>query len=633
MIRAALSLLVFGSSCALGGGLELEGRIGLGGRATFGDHAAVSIRIRLPEGEPTFRGRLRIGVVGLQLSGTELSLSLAPGSERRVRLAIPYVRNSVHTLRLVEDPGGEDRTLSAELSDDTQQLDERSVVLLGTEGWPALTANDKVTLIHVAPEDLPRDARAISGLGALVVPLRGEAREHLHEASFAATLRDYVRGGGVVLFCGRSDAPRVWVGGPLEPLLPVRNPTASSAKAERVAAFLGELEVPALPCVQADLAPGARWRERNEELGLLAELPIGAGVTRFLAFDPDERGPRGASGLPGVLRTVSSPETKRSSPRVRRYDLGSVARLAFEARPALSALEFALVVGVVVVHALIAVALGVVLRRRKRQPWLALLIPPALSGVLGTVVIVIAAASQGGPEARALVLVAQPEPQSAGPVPARVLIGLFSDRETTLRLDLAGWSPEPTERGVLEALQFRAHPPWVREEGSGKRWLGPIQLPGHGHSRWACTGEAKGLPLSVQFSGGSWEISAAEQIQGLSGVMIAPNGTVSALTLGDVGPGQTVVFDPSKVRGVVAVDTLDSDPFTSASGLDALREFAFAQLSARRRAGKKNKDPTFALVHLGRRPLGLPSVSQIADEHEPISLDPLVLTIVDLETP
>lgn len=625
-----LALLTCTSSPAFAGGLELDGQLGLGGRAIFGDRAAVSLRIRLAEGEAPFRGRLRIGASGLQLSGTELALSLTPGSDRHVRLSIAYQRNSVHEARLIEDPGGSGRTLTVELKDDTLRPSQ-SVLLLGTEGWPSLVADEKVTLIHVPPQDLPRDARVLAGLGALVVPLRAEFREHLEDPALVATLRDYAARGGIVLFCGRADSPRIWVGGPLEPLLPVRDPRATSARPSQVANFLGAVDVKALPCVEADLAPGARWRERNERLGLLAELPLGAGATRFLAFDPDQRGPRGAVALPSALRTASSPSGASQPSTWRRYDLEDAAGFAFQGRSALSLGGFSLIVGVVVLHSLIAVALAVVLRRRKRRPWLAVLVPPALSGVLGTIVILVAAATQAGPEARALVLVAQPSPKSAGPVPARAVIGLFSGEPARVRLELGSWSPLPRERGAFEALQFREHPPWVREQGAGQRWLGPISIPGHGHSRWTCAGEAEGLPFTASLTKeGIWEISAAEEIPGrLWGVVVDPQGQVVVQALKAVGPGRIARFDPSKARSVSLPEELAGDPFLDLASQGELARYLLALIDVRAR-GKKG--PGFVLVHFGRRELRLPGVTSLEDD-EALPLDALVVTLVDLETP
>jgi hypothetical protein len=627
-LLAAAALLSVVSPAAAAG-LQLEGRLGLGGRAVFGEHAAVTVKVRLPEGQEPFKGRLRIGASGLQLSGTELRVDLMPGAERQVRLAIPYHRNSIHRAELIEDAGGGGRRVKVELSDDTARVDRQSVVLLASEGWPTLAADDKVTLIHVRPQDLPRDSRVLRGLGALVVPLRAQGREHLTDAGFAKTLRDYASGGGVVVFCGRADAPRVWVGSPLEPLLPVRDPRAASAKPSQVEAFLGAIEVPALPCVQAELAPGARWKERNESLGLLAELTQGAGATRFLAFDPDQRGPRGAQGLPGALRSAVTPSGASLRSSWGRYDLEAGAAFAFAGRPALSLGAFSLIVGVVVLHSLIAVALALVLKRRKRQPWLAVLVPPALSGILGTILILIAAATQDGPEARSLVLVAQPAPGASGPVPARAVVGLFSDRPTQVRVELGSWSSLPAERGALDALQFRVHPPWVHEEGEA-RWLGPISIPGHGHSRWSFTGEAEGLPFSAAFTEGGFEISSPEELGGrLYGVMVDPQGKVAVQGLESVGPGRSARFDPSQARLVLAPEDADGDPFGEAQSQERLGLYLLSLISARSR-GKKG--PGFTLVHFGRREVALPGVTSTEDG-SPISSQSLVVTFVDLETP
>lgn len=634
---AAAWLLLLTAAPAAAAGLHLEGRLGLGGRAVFGDHAAVNVRVRLAEGQAPFRGRLRVGASGLQLSGTELELSLLPGSERRIRLAIPYQRSTLHQAELIEDPGGAGRRLQVELSDDTTRIDRQSVVLLASEGWPALAADDKLTLIHVAPGELPRDARVLRGLGALVVPLRAEAREHLTDAGFVETLRDYVGSGGVVLFCGRADAPRMWVGGPLEPLVPVRDPHPTSARPAQVEAFLGSIEVPALPCVRAALAPGARWKERHEELGLLAELPLGAGATRFLAFDPDQRGPRGAQSLPGALRTAISPSGGSGRPGWLRYDLEEAAAFAFAGRPGLGLGAFSLIVGVVLVHSLITVGLALVLRRRKRQPWLAVLVPPALSGVLGTVVILLAAAGQDPPEARALVLVAQPAPEAQGVVPARSVIGLFSDQPSQVRFELEGWSTLPSERGGLEALQFRVHPPWVHEEGQ-RRWLGPITIPGHGHSRWSFSGEAPALTLSASFSEGGFEVRAPRDLGGrLYGVMVDPQGQVAVQALepdpaaeGPAAPGPTRLrFDPTQAREVKPPEDAAGDPFREPASEERLGRYLLSLISARARGGK---GPGFTLVHFGRREVSLPLAASLEDD-KPVPCEALVVTLIELETP
>lgn len=608
------------------GGLVLEGQIGLGGIATFGEHASCTLRVRLEAGAAPWHGTLRVGVEGVRLGGTEVSLSLAPGSERRVRLTVPLVRGSPYQARLREEGGA--RGLEVELSDDARQVDERSVALLGGAGWGPLGGDDKLTVIQVAPEDFPLDARVLRGLGALVVPLRADLRDLLSQASFAATLRDYVERGGVVLFSGAADTPRVWVGGPLEPLLPVQDPSGGSLAAAELGPLLGELGVTALPCVRAELSAGARWLESAGRVGICAERPLGKGLVRFLAFDPDAKGVRVASRLGSALRRFVSAAPGRAPAPHTSYDLGALAKTAYEARPALSHLGFALIVGVVLLHALIAVVLAIALRRRKRQPWLAMLLPPLISSGLGVVVILIASLAQAGPEARAVVCVAQSRAEAPGRSPARAVLGLFTQEPASLRLVLGDWSPVAEERSALDALQFREPPPWLQE--GERRSLGPIALPGHGHSRWTCAGEAEGLPLIVVESGAAWEVGAARAVEGLYGVTVSPKGVVSWVALGSVGPGQTARFDPSQGEPVREELELEGDPFSDPAALAQLRERAAAGLGWLR-AGE---GPRFYLLHLDKRPLKTIGAER-ADEGEPsaLPLDALVLTILPVEVP
>ena len=623
-------LVALAPARAAGGDLSLEGKVGLGARAKFGDHVSCSLRVRLAGHAAPWEGTLRVGVEGVRLGGVEQSLSLAPGSERRVRVSVPFVRGSVYRARLSES-GGE-RGLEIELSDDAQQVDERSVAVLGGSGWGALSGDDKLTLIHITPEDFPLDARVLRGLGALVVPLDAERRDLLRAESFAATLDEYVAQGGVVLFTAAADTPRVFVGGPLEALVPVQDPGGASFSPSELSPLLGEL-TGAIPCVRADLTPGARWLESSPRGGICAERAHGNGLVRFLAFDPDASNLRGASRLGSALRRFASPAPGRAPAPHSTYDLLELAKGAYQARPALSHLGFALIVGVVLLHALVAAVLGLVLRRRKRQPWAAMLLPPLISSGLGVVVILVANLSQRGPEARALVLVAQPASGALGTSPARAVVGLFTERPVRLRLVLGEWSPQTEEPGALDALQFRDSPPWVRE--GARRTLEPITLPGHGHSRWTCLGEAEGLPLIVVESGAGWEIGATRELEGLHGVLVSPKGTVSWVPLPALGPGRTVRFDPSEAEPVRSAQELEleGDPFVDPVALARLREHAAAGLGWLR-AGE---GPRFYLLHLARRPLATVSVERAEPEDggqgANLPLDSLVLTILPVELP
>ena len=541
----------------------LDAEIGLGG-VVHGEWTLVEVRCALPADAPPFRGAVQVTTDETQIAGCEASLQLAPGAERRLRFSVPVLRGREYRLRLVDDAGA----VVAETtpSDDAERVDGALRLLLAPAGLTALDERDRkgaVRLARLAPAALPRDVRCLAPLQAIFLPLDASTEELVRDGAVVEVLRAYVEQGGRLVLIAHPATPRTWVGSALEPLSPVRGPTPGALPAAEVAGLLGALDAPALPVVRARLAPGARWLSHSGSVGLVAERRTGEGEVLFLTFDPDGRVARSSDRLAQALSGLA---TARSRSRGFEEDWGvrDLAEATFAARAVLSPLGFGLLVAVLLAHALIVGPLTLSLSRRRRRPWLSLLVPPFLSGLLGLIVLLAVVASRTDETAARAVVVAT----QAGPgrsARAHVEVGLFSEAPARLELDLGPgrWTPEQRERGALAALQFREPPPWLHQEGGVARRIAPIPIAAHGLSRWRLSGWLPPLPIRHELDAeGRVLLAAEEPLTGLFALRCGKEPRLQALRALD--PGAPTTWEPAaspRLDPLGPDDEKPGDPF------------------------------------------------------------------------
>lgn len=610
----------------------LEAEIGLGG-VVHGEWTLVEVRCRLAADASAFRGAVQITTDETQIAGCETSLQLAPGAERRLRFSVPVLRGREYRLRLLDEAGS---VLSESTpTDDAERVDGALRLLLAESGLSALDERDRkgaVRLARVKPTALPRDVRCLVPLQAIFLPLDASTEELVRDARVVEILRTYVERGGRLVLIGRPATPRTWVGTPLEALCPVRDPTPGSLVAGEVAGLLGALDAPALPVVRARLAPGSRWLSHSGSLGLVAERRTGEGEVLFLTFDPDGRVARSSDRLAQALSGLA---TARSRPRGYEDDWGvrELAKTTFAARTVLSPLGFGLLVGILLAHALIVGPLTLTLSRRRRRPWLSLLVPPLLSGLLGLfVLLAVVVARTDETAARAVVVATQAGPGRSAR--AQVELGLFAESPCRLELDLGpgSWTPRQRERGALAALQFREPPPWLRQEGGVARRIAPIPVAAHGLSRWRLTGWLPPLPLRHEVDAeGRFLIAAEEQTEGLFALRCGKEPRLQALP--PVSPGAPLTWDPNTAPAFDEVGPIleePGDPFEEAPPRRALvhRVAAALQRAWAQRASQGDGLPAGWVLRVSRAQV--PSLSVLHGEEE-CAVEGLILQLCPLE--
>ncbi|MGE0707577.1 MAG: hypothetical protein AB7N76_10455 [Planctomycetota bacterium] len=606
-------------------------KVGVGGKV-HGEWTQLEIEARLAEGAPAFAGRLQVAMDGTQVAGCQARLELAPGSVRVLRLAVPVVRGESYRVRLV-DAEGQVRS-EQEPEDDSERVDGALGLLLAPTGLQALDAKDRkggLRLARIAPGALPADSRTLEELQVVFLPLGPESLELARDERAVAALRSYVELGGRLVLLAQPAAPRTWVGTPLEALCPVRDPHPTSVSTADASQLLGALSDP-LPAVSSTLAAGARWTRHTGGLGLIAERRQGEGEVAFVAFDPDGPVARGGDRLAAALDQLAAART-RSRALDSGWDLDRLADGCYEAREVLSSTGFGLLVGALVLQAFLIGPLTLMLARKRRRPWLSLVVPAALSALLGVLILIVATLVRGrGREARAVVVVSQPEAGRGGLAYAE--LALFAASPTSYELDLAGrWTPLGRERGALQALQFRQLPPWIEVVDGDARRVGPIQVPAQGLSRWRLRGRRPPLPLRVEQAGSVFTLASERELDGLYGLHIGKQG-VGVEALPRLVPGQPLRWAPAPTAPSAQASsaTIGADPFVDVTSREAVVHRLAQRLGlvSAQRLSQSGAFPTTWVVQVA---LGEADDLSVSADGEPVPVRALSLTVVPLEAP
>jgi hypothetical protein len=597
---------------------KLEVSVGLG-NLVFGDWTQIQITASLPKGAAPFRGRLQVAIAGSQVGGCEAPFELAADSQRTLRMVVPVVKGEAFRVRLLDGEGKV--VLTEEPEDDAERVDDSVAMLLAPKGLAGLDAKERKGGMHVAridPASLPRDPRALRRLRALFVPLDESTQELIRDPKSVEVLRRYVEEGGRLVLLALREA-----------LCPVRDPRPGTLPPDRVKTLLGEIESP-LPVVKSRLAPGAKWQLLLGTTDLVAELRVGEGQVAFVAFDPDGTVARSGDLVSQAVDQLAA--TKRSARALQDdWGLEGIADDCFQTREVLTSTGFSLLVFALVVHGLVIGPLTLVLGRRKKRPWLALLVPAALSAVLGFLILAVVALTRDeGTDARAVIMVTQAAPERAGV--AHVELALFAGSPTECAIDLGGtWTPGRRERGPLQALQFRHAPPWIQvQEGAGQR-ISPIRIAGHGLSRWRLRGTRPRLPLRVdRAEDGTYTFAAEESLGGLWAVSLDKEARLEALApLGQ----EALTWIPSAAPLFLErALPFDMDPFREEQARPLLVRRVVWRLHQTwlSQVSQGNSFPGAWLVRV--------EAAQAADLHvvsagESLAVETLTLTLVPLESP
>lgn len=135
----------------------------------------------------------------------------------------------------------------------------------------------------VSSEDLPRDYVSYDQLDALIL---GDGPLSQLTEDQARALRLWVASGGLLIVTGGADFAGLRSTG-LDNILPVEAQGASAAPLSELTAIYGEFESAEQSLVMsARLRPGARALVGSNERPVVAEKNYGAGLVRFVAFNP-----------------------------------------------------------------------------------------------------------------------------------------------------------------------------------------------------------------------------------------------------------------------------------------------------------------------------------------------------------
>ncbi len=287
---------VAGSSPSESAALEMDLRVGFGGRVRAGSWAPVLIRVRTAGA--SLHGDLRLtspGGARLQAAGRGLRyvypLSLPADSEREHRAAV-FVRGRTGVVRASIEVGGV-VLASDEVNLARSCVDDALVVAVGGEargappGLARAAAEKSLSLCEAAVSDLPDDALAYDGVRGVVLAL--SAAERVSDAQ-AAAIALWVRSGGVLVLAADTPELRA-LPDALQELSPVEPEPSGQAVFVTSLASLIERYGGALEPQQGVVAVAGRLRPGSIALAseggapILAARAAGAGSTALLAFD------------------------------------------------------------------------------------------------------------------------------------------------------------------------------------------------------------------------------------------------------------------------------------------------------------------------------------------------------------
>ncbi len=169
---------------------------------------------------------------------------------------------------------------------------------------------------YAKPEAAPDRAAGYNGLSTLVV---GDGAERLSASQWAA-IRQWTLGGGALIFTGGASAPqtRVADAAPLIPVQRLRSFTFDHLEAGEIASGSGAVPPGAIAILSGPLKAGAVTVVEQGGQAIIAKMPVGAGSSTLLAFNPFEKPLRGWKGQVGLWQGVirlSAPSLNQASLR------------------------------------------------------------------------------------------------------------------------------------------------------------------------------------------------------------------------------------------------------------------------------------------------------------------------------
>lgn len=281
---------------------SLEVRTGFAELAVDHGRAVVRVTVRLEPDDAPVDGRVELLADDSSRPGVFAApVHVVAGGEATVELVVP-TECLDSPVRLVDEAGRvraslEPKSVARALPTGTEPLilvadrERTGLIALGRSGE---TGGAQMAVI--APERLPRVARALDGVGLVV--LRG-LRDELDPAQLRALQRHVETGGVLVLIDAAAPVWRLPVWRPLRPARPGSGKPPMSDAARRA---LDLDESSPRPLVTRLLPTGADVTLLPEAEGpLAAKRAIGHGAVIMTAFDPNDEGFRTAPKLPAWL--------------------------------------------------------------------------------------------------------------------------------------------------------------------------------------------------------------------------------------------------------------------------------------------------------------------------------------------
>lgn len=490
-----LSLLVLLAAPARA--LEVTVEVGLDGLLVDGAWAPLEVRCALGPDEPRLDGRVVVARPREVVGRIEAPLRVEPGEVAVARLLVPVTAGASHAVRIVDADGRTLATAVPEAIGTVLMPDERLVLFAGPIGLPGLADGgaDRARVARLAPDRLPRDPRLLAAAQAVVLkPPPGGAAAHVEAArdpALADALERFVRGGGaLVLVAG--DGAAWWRDGPLDALAPARVDGRGEDPLTALEPGGGLFDAPrSLAVLACTPRPGAVVTWQGERHPLVVERRLGAGRVTLVAFDPDRDGLRGAPRTGAFLASLL-PAVAPPPPPLRGADLLALLNDLLDAGPGLApawfyGLTLALAVQLLGVSVLTAALV------RRRGPWAALVVPPAVSVVVSATLLAAGALARGAPRVTQLVVhMTDPAPDAPpGGGQVAFALGLVAGGRAEASIELPpDLLPEPQPLSGFELLRLRAEGAGLALRPGRPALVGPLEVPAHGRAALLLGGHA-----------------------------------------------------------------------------------------------------------------------------------------------
>lgn len=554
MKRLALPILalVLVASPLRAQGVDVQVEAGWDGAFVEDHWVPLRVTVTAPAGAPSVTGRLVCEPVLLErVPGCDARFAVTPTREAPgvalVTLAVP-ARGDLSFTVVAEDEHGRELARSSP-RDLPRRLDpkDRLVLLVGRRAGlaalesaaaplpvvrpgPSVVPNPAgragtVRVARIGPEDFPDRSWVLGGTTVFLEEGPGMVDLARDEARMAA-LDAYVRGGATLVVVGGRGVA-FWAGSRLEELLPVlANGATVSARARDLG--LSGSTATGIPVsrvtVRTDLKRKAEILVGSDELPIVVRRAHGRGDVVFLAFDPDNLELRAIAELPPFLgRLVPTARTK--PPHVRPDRLSDLTTRDLLER---SPIGPAGLLGLAAAAAAALVIMGPIGARRRNAP-ARVLVAPALSALLATLIVIVAALGRPPLDVTvfAYAFVGSDEDQAVVIEDTAVLAG----GSTTFDVELFGQATIlPLETPKVDLLAFRGRRSDLRLEPGANARIPNVALGARGLSTFR-TGAFVTLParLVARLEGVALDLEAVGgALPG--GIVLHEDATTHALT-------------------------------------------------------------------------------------------------------